>query len=153
MFEGFEFNQHTMIIIWASIIAISLLIEYFTNELVTIWCAGSGVVSLLLAGFGVGVEWQVITFFAISLPLVLFVRGIIKKKMDFPTVATNIVDTYTGKQMKLTKQVSEGRGEIKINDTFWRVEVENAEGAEVGTLVELIEMKGNVFKAKLVETK
>jgi len=138
-----------MIIIWAAVVAIALLVEYFSCELVSIWFAGAGILSLFLAAFSVDIWIQVVVFFVLAGLLIGFLRQIVKRKLDKDHIPTNIVDTYTGKKLKLLKDPSEdGESEIALdNGTNWRVQVDG-EGAKKGSLVEITGMKGNTFLAK-----
>ena len=139
-----------MIIIWAAVVAVALLVEYFTCELVSVWFAGAGIFALILAAFGVDIWIQIVVFFVIAGLLIGFLRSIVKRKLDKDHVPTNIVDTYVGREMKLVTDPVDGEGEILINGTNWRVQI-NGEGAIKGSLVEITGMKGNTFLAKFAK--
>ena len=137
-----------MIIIWAAVVAVSLLIEYFTCELVSIWFSGAGLIAIILAAFGVPIWVQVVVFFVIAGLLIAFLRQIVKRKLDKEHVPTNIVDTYVGARLKLLKDPVDGESEVLLdNGTNWRVQVDG--DAKKDAMVEITGMKGNTFTAKI----
>ena len=143
-------EPQAMIIIWAAVVAVALLVEYFTCELVSLWFSGAGIIALILAALGVDIWVQVVVFFVIAGLLIAFLRQIVKRKLDKQHVPTNIVDTYVGEKLKLVTDPVEGESEVIINGTNWRVQV-IGEGAEKGSTVEITGMKGNTFLAKFTK--
>ena len=139
-----------MILIWAAVVAIALLVEYFSCELISIWFSGAGIVALILAAFSVDIWIQVVVFFVVAALLIAFLRQLVKRYLDHDHKPTNIIDTYMGEKLKLLKTPTEGESEILINGTNWRVQVDG-EGAEEGSLVEITGMKGNTFHAKFTK--
>ena len=137
-----------MIIIWAALVAVALLVEYFSCELISIWFSGAGIVALVLAALSVPIWVQIVVFFVVAGLLIAFVRSVVKRKLDKDHIPTNIVDTYVGKMMKLLKDPQDGESEIILdNGTNWRVRIEG-EGATEGSMVEITGVSGNTFHAK-----
>ena len=143
-------NPVTMIIIWAAVIALALLIEYCTTELVSIWFAGSGLVALILAAFGVPWWIQVIVFIAVTAPLIILVRQLVVKRLQSGNAKTNIKDRFIGEHVPLLADVVDGMSEIKLNDTIWRIEIDQP--ADAGTMVELVSVSGNKFTGTIVKS-
>jgi len=76
-----------MIYVWAAVIAISLIVEFATQEFVSIWFAASGVVSLSLAFCKVSIYWQIPVFIIASLALIFATRPLIKKFIKKDTLS------------------------------------------------------------------
>ena len=131
-----------MIIIWSVIIAVALLIEFLTYDLVSSWFAVGGIGALILAACKVEVWWQIFVFFVIALACIIFIRKYLKKFLHAPTVPTN-VDVNVGQKADLLKDVKDGRSEIKINDIIWTVSCEDK--LKQGDSVIIIGMAGNKF--------
>lgn len=72
--------------IWGIVTALSLIIEFMTANLITIWFAAGGLVTLLVVGLApqLHIIWQLIIFVGASVALLLCTRKIcvkfIKKK-------------------------------------------------------------------------
>jgi len=133
------------IILWSIVIAAAVIIEVESFSLVSSWFAGGGVVALLLAALGVGWEWQVITFVAVSLGLLVGARPFLKKFIKFPTIPTN-ADVHIGKKFKLLDDVKGGRSTVSINDVVWTVQVDC--DCKAGESVILRSISGNKYIAE-----
>ena len=134
-----------MYIIWAVIIAVALLIEFLAPDIVAVWFSISAVVAMILVPFDVAVEWQVLTFFVLSVLLLLLARPFAKRFIRTETTPTN-ADAEIGRKYKLLKPVVEGRSEIQINDIPWTVICEDQ--LEAGAMVEIFDKVGNRFHVK-----
>lgn len=141
----------TMLYVWAAVIAISLIVEFVTQEVVSIWFAGGGLVSLILAACNVSLAWQIPVFVVVSIALVLSIRPLIKKFIKKDTVPTN-VDTLIGKTGKLLTDITEdSNGTLKFKGVVWSAN--SSEPLSAGTEVEVVEINGNTLKVKKVEQK
>lgn len=140
--------------IWVSVVAVSLIIEFSTMEMVSIWSAIGGVVALILAALNVGIEVQLIVFFAVSIILLLSLRKIALKyllKNNNAKVGTDLIIGSTHKL--LTEITNDNNGTVKINGVTWTAITTTDEELPVGTEVEIIEIKGNKLIVKKKETK
>lgn len=138
-----------MIYVWAGVIALSLIIEFVSQEFVSIWFAASGLISLILAACNVGLAWQIPVFVVISLALVFATRPLIKKFVKKPTVATN-ADSLIGQKSKLLTKITENEnGTIKFKGVVWSATA--SEPIEAGDEVIVAEINGNTLTVKKVE--
>ena len=131
-----------MYIVWSCVIALALLIEFLTFDLITIWFAGGGIIALILAACGVLWMYQLAAFFVVSLICILLLRNIFKKYIHIKTTPTNI-DVNIGHRARLLSDVIDGKSEIKINDIFWTVVCE--QDLKAGETVEITGINGNKF--------
>ena len=113
----------TMIVIWAVVLAFTLLLEFFTVDFFACCFAAGAVVPLILAACGVNVYWQVGVFFVMTILALCAARPLLKRFIKRPTVPTN-VDQNFGKTARLLGDVVEGQSSIKINDVVWTVACE-----------------------------
>lgn len=107
-----------MIIVWAVVIATTLLLEFFTVDFFACCFALGAFVSLILSIFDVAIVWQLVVFFAVSIIAICATRPLVKRFMKKPTVPTN-VDQNFGKTTRLLADVIDGVSSIKINDVVW----------------------------------
>ncbi|MDR1917757.1 MAG: NfeD family protein [Christensenellaceae bacterium] len=137
-----------MYIVWAVVIAASLLIEYFTCDFSSICFGVAAIFIMILNALGVALEWQITVFVALTALLIVFVRPICKKLFDKETVPTN-ADANIGKSVKLLDDIADGLATVKLNDIIWTV-VCDTDGKK-GDTVEITGMKGNKLLVKKLE--
>ena len=141
----------TMIIVWAVVIATTLLLEFFTVDFFACCFSLGALVSLILAILGVDIVWQLIAFFAVSIVAICATRPLVKRFMKKPAIPTNI-DQNFGKTTRLLADVVDGKSSIKINDVVWTAACD----AELkqGDLVAIERVEGNkmIVKPAVAET-
>jgi len=143
-----------MIIVWACIMAIALIIEIFTYDLVSIFFTPAALPSLLLAVFDINIEWQIISFLVISVVCILAFRPLMKKWLIKDTIPSDITDSNYGKKVRLTKDTVDGLSTISINGVTWKAKVTEGGDLPKDTEVEIINSESNTFLVKaLAETK
>ncbi len=135
----------TMIIVWAVVIATTLLLEFFTVDFFACCFSLGALVSLILAILGVDIVWQLIAFFAVSIVAICATRPLVKRFMKKPAIPTN-VDQNFGKTTRLLADVVDGKSSIKINDVVWTAACD----AELkqGDLVAIERVEGNKMIVK-----
>jgi len=134
------------IYIWLAVTAISLIVEFCTNDMVSIWFAGGGVGAMILSAFNL--EWyiHVPTFIVVSFILLLSFRKTVLKYLDKGEVHIN-ADSAIGKEYALITAIGFNQaGTIKINDVVWNVITENQnDSIPKGTIVKVVQLKGNKY--------
>lgn len=113
----------TMIVVWAVVMAFTLLLEFFTVDFFASCFSLGALVALILAACGVNVYWQVAVFFVLTVVALCVARPLMKRWLKKPTVPTN-VDQNFGKKVRLLADVVDGTSSIKINDVVWKVACE-----------------------------
>jgi len=137
-----------MIWVWLGIVAASIIIELSTFQLVSVWFAAGGLVSLILAACGVGLEWQIIVFLVISIALLIGVRKITLKLLQKSGSQTNI-DALIGKTAELVEPIRLNQpGAVKFNGVTWSAYTKTSDNIAVGTLVEVASVEGNKLIVK-----
>ena len=132
--------------LWLGIFIMSLVFEFLTSDLLSVWFAGGALVSMVLAVCGVAWYVHVIVFFALSFALLLCFRKLALKIFNKEESKTN-ADAVIGKEFDLLANIGFNKaGEIKINDVIWSAVCEDAH-AEIaqGTRVKVVGIKGNKY--------
>jgi len=137
--------QTTMIVIWAMIMAFTLLLEFFTVDFFACCFSLGGLVALILAACGLNVYWQVGVFFVVAIIALCAARPFLKRLVKKPTVATNI-DQYFGKKARLLYDVIDGVSSIKLNDVIWKVSCETALKRNDEVVIERVEGNRMIVK-------
>ncbi|MBQ7235813.1 MAG: NfeD family protein [Clostridia bacterium] len=132
--------------IWLAVTAAALIIEFCTNEMVSVWFAGGGIVAMIIAAFNVSWYVHVPVFIGLSLVLLLSFRKIVLKFLDKGEQRTN-ADLAIGKEYALLTEIGfNAPGTIKINDVIWNAVTENQnEKITAGTVVRVVAIKGNKY--------
>lgn len=136
--------------VWLGIVVVSLIIEFLTLELVSIWISVGALSGLILALLGVGLEWQIVVAVILTLVCILGLRRFCVKYLLKGKEKTNM-DIYIGKKEKLKVGLDgEGGGSIVLNGVSWGVKSENGELIKEGSLVEILRLEGNKFVVRRV---
>lgn len=136
--------------VWLGIVVVSLIIEFLTLELVSIWISAGALSGLILALLGVGLEWQIVVAVILTLVCILGLRRFCVKYLLKGKEKTNM-DIYIGKKEKLKVGLDgEGGGSIVLNGVSWGVKSENGELIKEGSLVEIVRLEGNKLVVRRV---
>lgn len=139
-----------MVFVWLGIIILSVIIEAFTTELVSIWMALTGLITLVLSVIpGIPFYVEIIVFVVFTLLLLLFTRPLAKKYLLKRTSKTNI-DSIIGTKCEVKKEITPLKhGEVVINGVTWSAEnVDNNKVIPEGNIVVVIGIKGNKLIVK-----
>ena len=109
-----------MITLWIFVAIASIVIEIITlGDLICIWFAVGALVSGILAWIKVKTAIQFITFFVVSIGVMLIVRPLAAKYLRGNVVATNS-DRLIGMNAVVTKDItSESWGERQVAGMTW----------------------------------
>ena len=129
---------------WIAVLAVALLAEAFTADLVAIWFFPAALVSMVRAFFKVPVPVQFLIFVALGLALVFATRPLCKKLVRHKDNKTN-ADALIGQMALVTEEISNIResGEVKLGGLRWSARAEDPSRIiPVGTEVTVLEIKG-----------
>ena len=132
--------------VWLAIVIISLVLEFLTSEVVSIWFAVGSFVSLILAICNVNEAVQVIIFVAVSLLFLVSARPFIKKWTKRNEIKTN-VDSLIGRIAIVTEDIIDGnRGVVKLDSQEWSAI--SSDNLTKGTKVVVLSIEGNKLIVK-----
>ncbi len=132
--------------IYIAILVISLIIEFCTSEMVSLWFCGGAIVSAIIAILDGPWFVHLPIFIIVSLVLLLCFRKITLKffdKGDSKTNATAVI----GKEFELLTGIEFNvPGTIKINGVVWNAVTNNEKDVvPKGTVVKIKDIKGNKY--------
>ena len=135
----------TMFWVWLAVIAISIIIEIITLDLVSVWFAFGAVVPFILSAIeGVGIEWQIAIFVVVSALLIIFVRKYAQKLLFKNMNTKTNVEALEGRKVRLLEDTDfEKNGSVKINDVVWTAISDDGKLIKQGSLVEIVKVDGN----------
>ena len=140
--------------VWMAVIIVTLVLEFATMDLVSIWFTIGAVVPFILAGTkAVGWELQLIIFIVLSAVLIISLRKVTKNWL-LRHSSKEKLNTYVGKQYKMLDDLNDDDlGHIKINDVVWSAKSENGEKIAKGEMVEVVRMSGNKAIVRKIDKK
>lgn len=138
--------------IWLAVVVVSLIAEFATMEMVSIWFVLGGLVAMILSAFHVMVEIQIAVFIAISVALLLSLRKIVLKYFSKDNVKTNF-EAIIGRSFELIDPIKKNQnGSLKVNDVVWTAISEDSDAEiESGTEVVITALRGNKVIVKIRE--
>jgi membrane protein implicated in regulation of membrane protease activity len=119
-----EMTQIYFIIGWGVLLVLSIIVEAYSVELVSIWfCLGS-IVALILAILNVTPWVQILVFTLVSVISLIFGRLLLKKLLKKSTDLPTNSDALVGKTILIVTPVSKFKlGSGRIGDVVWTVAV------------------------------
>ena len=139
--------------VWLGVIALTLIIELCTMELVSIWFTLGAIIPFILSAIGgIYIELQIAIFVVVSALLIIFVRKYAKKLLLKNMNEKTNLDSIVGKHFRVVEETTfEKNGTVKINDGVWSIMGENQETIEKGSIIEVLRVEGNKLIVKKVE--
>ena len=135
--------------IWLGVVVVSLILEFVTMELVSVWVSIGAFIGMILALCGVNYIVQLVVAILISIGCILGLRKITLKFLNKNQDKTNL-DLVIGSHVKLLEDVSEEKnGSAKYNGVVWSVKCEDeTKKLKAGTFVEIVKVEGNKLIVK-----
>lgn len=143
----------TISILWLVLAIIFLIIEALTVGLTTIWFAAGAAVALILSVFDFSIMTQVISFFVVSICLLVFTRKIFVEKLKTGAESTNI-DALIGEIGQVTAKIEPFKtGQVNLKGQIWTAICEEEVTIEVGAFVIIKAIEGVKLIVLPAETK
>ncbi|HOI46778.1 MAG TPA: NfeD family protein [Bacilli bacterium] len=134
--------QILMIVIWSLVLIATIVIEFETADMVTIWFSVGAIGALIAAALDQNVVMQIGIFIAVSLVLIVLTRPMTKRFMDKTVIKTN-ADRFVGMIGTITVDVPVGgRGEVLVDNSKWIAFSSSEEIIPVGTKVVVQDIVG-----------
>ena len=139
------------ILMWFIVVIISIAIEINTFQIVSIWFAASGLVSMILAAFSCKIEVQVITFIVLSVVLFTASRPFVKK-INQGKSENSTIESLIEEEVIVIKTIKVGEiGEIKAKYEKYSAIAPNVKTDILpNTKVKIIEIRGNKVIVDLI---
>ena len=141
-------------IFWLVAMVVFMAAEAMTVTLVSIWFAVGALGAIIVALLGGGVVFQVTVFLALAIVLLLFLRGIVRKRFTPHITRTNI-DSVVGATGVVLTPVNNiaALGQVQINGVEWSARSSDNTHIPAGTLVKVDRIEGvKVYVSPAKET-
>lgn len=133
-----------MIYVWLGILAVMVVAEVVTTQLVSIWFAIGALGAFLTALMGVEELWiQIVVFVLVSAVALAITRPLVRKIVNRKVVPTN-ADMVIGQTGVVTDKIDNvaETGLVKVNGSVWTARALDNSVIEQGEKVEIQEIKG-----------
>ncbi len=130
--------------VWIGVLIFSVIIEFLTDQFVSIWFAPAAVLSVILDFCGVGEVWQVLVFLVVSLAGILLLRRFLVKTSHISRTKTNI-EAIVGSKCVVTEKIDNyaGCGQAKVGGQIWSARSADEDDViEVGEVVNIVAIEG-----------
>ncbi|MDY2889275.1 MAG: NfeD family protein [Candidatus Caccosoma sp.] len=137
--------------VWIIVMILAVIVEISTTELTSFWFAIGAFGALIVNLFTHDdlIALQIAVFAFISIISIILLRPLLKKKLNSPTIATN-VDSLIGKTVLVTATITPSQiGSVKIDGVEWSAKAN--ESIEVGDFVEVISISGNTLSVAKIK--
>ncbi len=132
--------------IWLAVVVFTLVIEFATTEIVSIWFFVGSLISMILAICKVDPAIQIVVFVIVSFLALLCARPFVKKWTKRNEIKTN-VDSIIGRIALVTEDIVDGnRGVVKLDSQEWSA-ISN-DNINKGTKVVILSIEGNKLIVK-----
>ena len=134
-----------MIWVWLAAIVLSLVYEFISVSLTSIWFSVGALVALILAACKVEILWQVVVFVLVSLVFLLSFRKLALKFLYRKTDDKTNTNALIGREALLIGEINKfDSATIKLDGVEWTcISVNPGETIPAGSVVRVEEIKGN----------
>ena len=141
---AFSFQPWGNILLWLAVVVIAIIVEIETLQIVSIWFAASGLVTMILAAFNCPIEIQIIVFVVLSVILFLCSRPIVKK-INRSKSENSTIESMIGEEVVVIKEIKVGEiGEIKAKyERYSAIAPSEKNDIPVNTICIIKEIRGN----------
>lgn len=138
---------------WLGVILISLVVEALTQQLVSIWFAAAGLITLILSYSSLSQNIQFVIFLVLAACFMFLVRQWAQNKLSRKIIATN-VDSLLGRKAIVVEELDNlGRGQVKIDGVQWIMTLDKtSDKVNVGDSVEIIFVDGAKLVVRNIKT-
>lgn len=133
-----------MLFVWIAVLALAVIVETLTSDLVAIWFVPAALVSMILSLFSVPRWVQILVFFLVGAALVIATRPLCRRLLKGKDVKTG-AEALIGKTCTVTEEIRniDEVGEVKVGGLCWSARAEDpARVIAVGEQVEILAIEG-----------
>ena len=105
---------------WIAVIVLAIIVEVFTDQLISIWFVPGAIVAIILDFFKVHFVWQILTVLLLAGVGIILTKTVFIKALPANTTKTNI-DAIIGERCIVTEKIDNyaGCGQVKIKGQIW----------------------------------
>ena len=139
--------------IWVLVIAMAVIVEIVSDQLVSIWFVPGALVALLLECFNVDIWWQIFAAAIVTLAGIFFLRKFLIRFTKTAASRTNI-DLIIGEKCVVTEKIHNfaGCGQVKVKGQIWSARGCSEDDVfEEGEILSIVAIEGVKLICKRIE--
>ncbi len=129
---------------WIAVIVLAIIIEAFTDQLLSIWFVPAAIVSTILDFVRVDILWQALVFLLLSLVGIFVIRRFLVRFKQDKSNRTNI-EAIVGEKCIVTEKIDSfaGCGQAKVKGQIWSARgIGEYDVYEVGEILQVVAIEG-----------
>lgn len=146
--------NYVHMLLWIVLLIILLVLEFGTPlSVVAIWFFIPCIVCAILSYFGVSFFIQLIVFIGLSIVCMLFLRPLTKVlRSNQSDVIGDKLISVIGKETIIEKEIKGLElGTVVISGITWKCKSKDEKDIEKGTVVKVVDVKGNILIVEKME--
>ena len=131
--------------LWIGVIIAAVIVEAFTDQLVSIWFVPAAIVAAIMHFCAAPEYWQLIVFFLIALVGIVFAKVFLPKFMPKTTDTRTNIDAIIGERCVVTEKIDNyaGCGQARVKGQIWSARgVGEDDVFEVGEVLNIVAIEG-----------
>lgn len=133
-----------MLFLWIAVLALAVVMEALTSDLVAIWFVPGALISLVLSLLSVPPFVQILVFLVVGTALVIATRPLCRRWLKGKDIKTG-AEALIGKTCIVTEEIRniDEIGEVKVGGLHWSARAKDPTRViAVGELVEILAIEG-----------
>ena len=129
---------------WIAVIIVAVVVEIFTDQLVSLWFAPAAAVATVLDFFDVELVWQILVFLTVAVACIVAVKIFLKRSKPGADSKTNI-NAIIGEKCVVTERIDNfaGCGQARVNGQIWSARGTGDDDVfEVGEILYVVAIEG-----------
>ena len=129
---------------WLAVIVLAILVEIFTDQLISIWFVPGSIVAILMDFFNVNFVWQILTVLLLAIIGIILTKTIFIKALPQNTTKTNI-DAIIGERCIVSEKIDNyaGCGQVRVKGQIWSARgVMEDDVFEEGEILHVVAIEG-----------
>ena len=129
--------------IWVALIAVAVVIEMLTDQLIAIWFVPGAVAAIIIDYFDVDILWQIAVLLVVSAIGIFVSQKYLRKHIK--NVAKTNIEAIIGEKCVVTEKIDNfaGAGQVKIKGQIWSARgVEENAVFEPGEILSVVAIEG-----------
>ncbi len=105
--------------IWVTLIALAIIVEVLTDQLIAIWFVPGAIISIIVDFCKVDIIWQVTLFLVVSAVGIIISQKFLRKYIK--SAAKTNIEAIIGEKCMVTEKIDNfaGVGQVKIRGQIW----------------------------------
>jgi len=131
--------------LWIGIIVAAVIIEAFTDQLVSIWFVPAGICAAIMHFCNFPEYWQVIVFLLVAIAGIVFAKALLPRFMPKASDVRTNIDAIIGERCVVTERVDNyaGCGQARVKGQIWSARgVGEDDVFEVGEVLHIVAIEG-----------